>query len=372
MAQSLLDLGFISAEGMSPESSQGDRGDTRETRETREAKETKNTRRVVLFSKRGRYYLERNTAVTKLVVEHSIMRVGNEQRHDPLHGTVVVYSPFIVANHADTWVAVSGVGGTGGTGGAFHHSHSSNSADTAGCLADGFADLATLPTTHQEGAGRGGYGGHEGTGGNRERGVDTSNRFFNQLLRSPFMPPLGRPRLMYISGAAHSNAPAAAATAAGGKIGRPPPLSLSTARRCLGDPSLWAVRLDIMLLGVIRFVDIRISMHTSHTSYLVLESRARCATKNVTTRVSARAQFKLTRFLSPFSCPLSQVSPLTDLSSAPEAQGTSNDTHVRIPRLVPLGGGGDEGMWAMAAERFARPPFSNGADKRYEAVKAEI
>ena len=120
MAQSLLDLGFISAEGMSPESNQGRGRDTRDTRDTRDA------RRVVLFSKRGRYYLERNTAVTKLVVEHSIMRVGNEQRHDPLHGTVVVYSPFIVANHADTWVAVSGVGSTtGGTGGVHHHSHHS-------------------------------------------------------------------------------------------------------------------------------------------------------------------------------------------------------------------------------------------------------
>ena len=123
MAQSLLDLGFISAEGMSPESNQGRGRDTRETRDTRD---TRDTRRVVLFSKRGRYYLERNTAVTKLVVEHSIMRVGNEQRHDPLHGTVVVYSPFIVANHADTWVAVSGVGSTtGGTGGVHHHSHHS-------------------------------------------------------------------------------------------------------------------------------------------------------------------------------------------------------------------------------------------------------
>ena len=126
MAQSLLDLGFISAEGMSPESNQGRGRDTRETRETRDTRDTRDTRRVVLFSKRGRYYLERNTAVTKLVVEHSIMRVGNEQRHDPLHGTVVVYSPFIVANHADTWVAVSGVGSTtGGTGGVHHHSHHS-------------------------------------------------------------------------------------------------------------------------------------------------------------------------------------------------------------------------------------------------------
>ena len=30
------------------------------------------------------------------------------------------------------------------------------------------------------------------------------------------------------------------------------------------------------------------------------------------------------------------------------------------------------GMWTMAAERFAAPPFSNGSDKRYEVVKAEI
>ena len=33
---------------------------------------------------------------------------------------------------------------------------------------------------------------------------------------------------------------------------------------------------------------------------------------------------------------------------------------------------GDAGLWAMAAERFASLPYSNGRDKRYEAVKAEI
>ena len=29
-------------------------------------------------------------------------------------------------------------------------------------------------------------------------------------------------------------------------------------------------------------------------------------------------------------------------------------------------------MWAIAAERFSVPPFSNGHDKRYEQVKAEL
>ena len=29
-------------------------------------------------------------------------------------------------------------------------------------------------------------------------------------------------------------------------------------------------------------------------------------------------------------------------------------------------------MWALAAERFAAPPHSNGHDKRYETVKAEL
>ena len=32
----------------------------------------------------------------------------------------------------------------------------------------------------------------------------------------------------------------------------------------------------------------------------------------------------------------------------------------------------DADMWTTAAERFATPPFSNGHDKRYEAIKAEI
>ena len=34
--------------------------------------------------------------------------------------------------------------------------------------------------------------------------------------------------------------------------------------------------------------------------------------------------------------------------------------------------GDDAGMWAMAVERFAALPHSNGRDKRYETVKAEI
>ena len=46
--------------------------------------------------------------------------------------------------------------------------------------------------------------------------------------------------------------------------------------------------------------------------------------------------------------------------------------HRACPIESSLQQGKDESMWEIARRRFSQKPYSNGFDKRYETVKAEL